>query len=318
VGFYKVWILHLGRRYGILQFLSKMTGPMPVAEISRTLFLSEQAVTLWCDAAYSVGLVKREGAGYVLPRRLVPLFVDENDIRFIGGLPSYLALRSLDFEHFDQFFRKGQITKVQTHAGEAFMEGTLWDHIAFLKLILPKEIKLQRLLCTGVRVIDVGAGSGGWSIKMAGLYPNSSFLGIDPDSSAITRATLRAAGLGLTNAKFSVIGANEAEYPKGFDLAYIGEVLYLVRERMKILQSCYAALRKGGLLVVCEGFTDRGPGARRSEDQLVHSMQLDFALQGGMFFTKEELAKLLSMTGFTGTRFHNVGGGLWFAIAHKK
>ena len=308
----------MGRRYGILTALSRAEKPVSVVEMSKALSLSEQAVALWCEAAYSTGLIRKEATRYFLPRRLVPLLVDEDSVQFVGGLPSYLALRSLDFGSFDQLFRNGGVAKSLANMGDAFREGTVWDHAAFIRLILPNETELRHSLEVGARVLDVGAGSGGWSIKLAGRYPKSKFLGIDPDSRAIAKARSNAAEHGLKNAKFSVRSAEEIGQSGVFDVAYLGEVLYLMQERRKILQSCHAALRKGGVLVVCEGLIGGGSGAHRLENQLVQSMQLDFALQGGRFFTKKELARLLQSVAFDSVRFHDVGGGLWFAVALKQ
>jgi len=46
-------------------------------------------------------------------------------------------------------------------------------------------------------------------------------------------------------------------------------------------------------------------------------MQLDFALQGGRFFTRDQLAELLEQAGFHNARYYDVGGGLWFIVADK-
>ena len=165
--------------------------------------------------------------------------------------------------------------------------------------------------------MDLGAGTGDWSIRLAREFPLSSFDGIDPDSTAIAKGTMQIEELGLSNVKMRVQDAESMEYSGDFDIAHLGEVLYLIRPRDEVLRACYRALREGGLLVICEGLASGKKDMRRIENQLVHAMQLDFALQGGRFYTKSELARLLSKTGFGSVHFHDVGGGLWFVIARK-
>ena len=59
VGFYGVWIAHIGRRMGLFEQISK--GPVSVdGLIARTGF-NEQAMRAWCSAARSYGLVQEKG-----------------------------------------------------------------------------------------------------------------------------------------------------------------------------------------------------------------------------------------------------------------
>ncbi len=296
--------------------LARISEPISSDELAELLRLAKKPVDIWCDAANSLGLLKKSGNKYSLPKELFPLLCDEEDISFIGGLASYLALRSLDFNLFDDFFRNEEVPKVQEHLGQASYEGTLFDHTAFLKLVLPRESCLQKQLEYGANVIDVGSGSGGWSIKMAKRFPNSSFLGIDPDVHSIRIARMRAEELGLKNVEFKVGKAETMEIAQRFDVIYFGEVLYLVKDRAKVLKKCYNVLRKNGGLIVCEGLIDNH--TKSEENLLVHAMQLDFALQGGKFFTKDNLQRTLTHSGFAQTRFYDAGGGLWFAVAYKK
>lgn len=317
LGFYRIWVLHLGLRHRIIQELARSSAHLSARELAERLSLSEDAVEPWCDAACSLGVIERDRRSeYTLPDGLVPLLVDDTDSRFGGGLPSYLALRSLDFGLFDQFFRDGAVPLEQPHLTEASREGTRYDHIAFSTLVLRKEPALRRVLERGANVLDMGSGTGGWSLRLARSYPRSTFTGTDTNTEAIRQASLEAARAGLGNASFH--SATEgAGAPGRFDAAYLGEVLYLSSERRTVLEKCRVALRKGGILVVCEGLREGGAGPRKPESLLVHAMQLDFALQGGSFFTRGELRALLAKSGFTKVRFHGAGGGLWFAVAQK-
>ncbi len=315
-GFYRVWLIHLGRRYGMLQAMNG-SSPTSAAALADRLSLSSDAVGLWLDAAYSLGMVDKSSRGYSLPRGRASLLADEDAVSFLGGMPSYLALRSLDFERFDGFFRDGRAPREQPHSGEAFKAGTVWDHTAFLKLVLPNEEALQGLLAGGARVLDVGAGAGGWSVKLAERFTASTFVGIDPDSRSISEGTRRAQRLGLRNVILVVGDAESMRFSGEFDVVYLGEVLSLVSSRESVLGACSRALKRGGSLVVCEGVVAQGRRSRMKENQLASAMQLDIALQGGRFLSKAELVGLLKRSGFGGVRFYDVGGGLCFLVARR-
>ncbi|PSO06329.1 hypothetical protein B9Q04_16625, partial [Candidatus Marsarchaeota G2 archaeon BE_D] len=101
IGFWRVWVIHLGRRYGLISALSKAHGPLGGDELARSLNLNPQAVNAWLESAYTLKIVGKTSGGYTLPKPLITLLVDDGDPKFMGGLVSYYALRSLDFDAFD-------------------------------------------------------------------------------------------------------------------------------------------------------------------------------------------------------------------------
>ena len=245
--------------------------------------------------------------------------VDEDDLRFLGGQFSYLALRSLDFGAFDALFRTGAVTgSGSLHLREASMEATRWDHTSFLRFLLPRVPGLASRLRDGARALDVGCGTGGWVLRMARAFPRSSFTGVDPDRTAIgiARGTAKAVGAG-PRVRFRVgSGGGPMREPGSFDLVYLGEVLYGVEDKLRLLRNCRRALTQDGRLVIAEGLV---APARKSGDpaaQLVDAMGLEFALQGARFLKRSELVGLLREAGFRRVRFHDAGGGLWFIVAN--
>jgi len=318
LGFYTVWVAHLGRRYGILQALSRRRGPAGTRAIARACGLHEPSVRAWCEAARSLGLVDCRGSGFRLPARNRPLLVDEDDVRFLGGQFSYLALRSLDFGAFDALFRTGAVTgSGSVRLREASMEATRWDHTSFLRFLLPRVPGLASRLRGGASALDVGCGTGGWVLRMARAFPRSSFTGVDPDRTAIgiARRNAKAVRAG-PRVRFRVGRGGRAFGEAGpFDLVYLGEVLYGVEDKPGLLRSCRRALARDGRIVVAEGLV--APAGRRQDParQLVDAMGLEFALQGARFLERSELEGLLREADFDRVRFHDAGGGLWFAVA---
>jgi cyclopropane fatty-acyl-phospholipid synthase-like methyltransferase len=61
--------------------------------------------------------------------------------------------------------------------------------------ILPLVPGLRERLARGIRVLDVGCGRGRIVTRLATLYPQSTFVGIDLSAEAVAYATEHARGL---------------------------------------------------------------------------------------------------------------------------
>jgi len=316
IGFWRVWVIHLGRRYGLISALSKARGPLGGDELARSLNLNPQAVNAWLESAYTLKIVGKTSGGYTLPKPLITLLVDDGDPKFMGGLVSYYALRSLDFDAFDALFSGGMRSETHSpHLGEAFVEGTRWDHTVFLKIVLPKIPTLRRTLKAGCRVLDLGCGSGGWIAKVAPNFHNSYFLGVDPDEHSIQEAREKCRL--IPNAEFMIGRAEHLGFKEEFDLIYLGEVLYIIGDRQGVINACYDALKPKGYVVVCEAVCDPGRNTWKDENTLVRGALLDYMAQEGRTLGRREISRLLTNAGFTQPREHNMHGGLWFFVSRK-
>jgi len=278
IGFWRVWVLTLGKRHGLFDALSN-----PPAN---------EAVRLWRDAALALGLIT--GKGTPAPG-VTPLLLDRRDPDYLAGHLMYGALRSLDYDAMGDFFKTGRTLDLlsRPRRNEAVEEATHWDHVMFLRR-LPSDVRAR--LKAGCDVLELGCGTGQWLRRMRKEFPRSKFHGVDPDPD--------------TGAEVGF--AETAGKTASADVLYLGEVLHLT-DRPRTLANCARVLRPGGHLLVLEGFMPERVSTRKWEGVLF-AMQLDQALQGARFMKRSELELPKE---FGRTRFIPLGGCVALAVAKR-
>jgi hypothetical protein len=279
IGFWRVWVLTLGKRHGLFAGLREKAP--------------NAAVQLWRDAAVALELLTKD---HEPAPGVTALLLDRDHPDYLAGHLVYGALRSLDYDAMGDFFKSGRTLDLlaRPRRNEAVEEATHWDHVMFLRK-LPK--KLQSRLRKGCDVLELGCGTGKWLALMRKNFPKSRFRGIDPDPQ--------------TGAEVGF--AETAGETASADLVYLGEVLHLTN-RQKTLANCARVLRPGGQLLVLEGFMPERVSSRTWEGVLF-AMQLDQALQGARFMKRSELELPAD---FSRPTFITLGGCVALAVALRR
>ncbi len=277
IGFWRVWVLTLGKRHGLFEDLARPPR--------------NDGVRVWREAAEALGLVAR---GRPAPgvRRLL---LDGDHPEYLAGHLMYGALRSLDYDAFGAFFRSGRTVPLLARPRriEAVEEATRWDHAILLRR-LPRPVRA--LLERGADVLELGCGTGQWLARMGKEFPRSRFRGVDPDPRT-----------GARRGKAETSGGSASA-----DAVYLGEVLHLT-DRARTLANCARVLRPGGFLLVLEGFLPERVSAGKWE-AVLFAMQLDQALQGVRFMKRSEL---VLPPEFGRPRFVRLGGCVALAWARR-
>jgi len=282
IGFWRVWVLTLGRRHGLFDGLGRPARNRPVR--------------VWRDAAQALGLIVKKGRAHVPAPGVRSLLLDPRHPRYLAGHLMFGALRSLDYDAMGEMFRRGRSIPLlrRPRRNEAIEEATHWDHVMFLRR-LPREVRAR--LERGCDVLELGCGTGRWLTRMRREFPRSRFRGVDADPE--------------TGAEIGY--AETAGATSSADIVYLGEVL-LVTKRPKALANCARVLRPGGHLLVLEGFLPERVSSRKWESVLF-AMQLDEALQGVRFMKRSEL---VLPKAFTRPRFVTLGGCVALAVAKRR
>jgi SAM-dependent methyltransferase len=282
IGFWRVWVLTLGRRHGLFAGLHRRPP--------------NAAVRLWRDAARALGLVV-ERRGRLAPAPGVPtLILDPGHPDYVAGHLMFGALRSLDYDAMGDLFKRGRTIPLlsRPRRNEAIGEATRWDHVMFLRR-LPREVRVR--LERGCDVLELGCGSGQWLAMMRREFPRSRFRGFDADPE--------------TGAEVGY--AETAGTTASADIVYLGEVLLVTRKK-ETLANCARVLRPGGHLLVVEAFLPERVSSGKWE-AVLFAMQLDEALQGVGFMKRSELALPKP---FARPRFVTLGGCVALAVTRRR
>jgi ubiquinone/menaquinone biosynthesis C-methylase UbiE len=334
IGFNAVWIVYLGAKHGLFRSLASCHHPISPTTLAKRMHLYVPAVRAWCSSAVCLGYLSENNnkdRKVMLPALVKDFVLREQSPYFVAGQFTYSALRSLEYDSFDELFLSGRAKPPSSpNTIKAFEQVTSWDHYAAINAIKESNKKLHKLLLKGCAVLDVGCGAGRFMQRMAAVYPKSEFTGIDPFADEIKKKRVKEKEENRSklwqNEKISIQkGSGETmDFQEEFDLVYLGESLYLMDDKQRALRNCYNALRKGGTIAILEGLLqddDNNDNRSRISDEnkkLVLTMQLDFVLQGHEFLTKKQLINLLKKEAkFNNIKFCNLGVSFYLITAEK-
>ncbi|WP_226576919.1 methyltransferase domain-containing protein [Acuticoccus sediminis] len=113
----------------------------------------------------------------------------------------------------------------------------------------------------GARIVEIGAGTGPVSRRIADRFPDASVLGVEPSPELVAEADKRVGG--RANLAFAVgSGDRLAEVDGGIDIAVQHTVLSHVPDPAVLVAEAARVLKPGGRLVICDAdFSKQSAGA---------------------------------------------------------
>jgi trans-aconitate methyltransferase len=124
-----------------------------------------------------------------------------------------------------------------------------YDELLF-STYLAKPEGLSARLDAGIRVADVGCGTGHCITLMARRFPKSNFVGYDISESGIANARAMADGVG--NASFEVQDVARLETTTPFDLITAFDAIHDQADPAGVLRRIHAALAPGGTFLMLD------------------------------------------------------------------
>jgi SAM-dependent methyltransferase len=177
--------------------------------------------------------------------------------------------------------------------------------------ILPLVPGLSDRLEQGIRVLDLGCGRGRVLHRLATLYPNSQFAGIDLSEEAVAYAQAQAAG--LDNVDYLVRDLSdfdETAEPDVFDFITTFDAIHDQAKPLNVLKGIYRALKANGIYLM-QDISGTGHVHKDVEHPLgtllytvscMHCMTVSLAQGGeglGAMWGEEKTREYLQRAGFS-------------------
>ena len=247
-------MLEIGRRVGLFETMAKL-GPATSAVIAEHAGLDERYIREWLAAMACGGIVEYAAAErtFRLPREHANALTGAST-RNLTSMVEMFPLMNRVVPQVADAFRTG--AGVPYSAYQPDFTGLMdrrsrprFDEL-LLSAYLGKPEGVVARLEAGVRVADVGCGSGHCVALMARRFPKSTFIGYDISEEGIAEA--RAAARGLDNASFVVQDVAKLEAPTPFDLVTAFDAIHDQADPAGVLRRIRQALAPGGIFLMVD------------------------------------------------------------------
>jgi SAM-dependent methyltransferase len=306
-------MVDIGYKTGLFEALGR--GPATSQELAERAGLHERYVREWLGAVTTGGLVEYDAAsgGFRLPPEHA-VCVTGTSSRNLAAGSQVLAMLAQRLSKVAASFRTGggvpyaefrpDFTEFQDASWRLLYDGLL------IKGFLPAAKGVPERLRAGIRVADIGCGTGHAINLMAREYPASTFVGYDFSAEATERARAEAREMGIANARFEVLDVTKLPPEPKFDLITSFDSIHDQRDPATTLRRIAEALAPEGLYFMLEP-----RAATKLEDNLgnpfapylygisvLHCMTVSLA-EGGMglgtAWGEQKARDMLAEVGFT-------------------
>lgn len=247
-------MIDIGHRTGLLEALAQ--APATSAELADRAGLQERYVREWLATLVTGGIVLYDPGtrSYALPPERAVCLTGGGALN-LAPMSSGLALLAKHVDDATRVFKEGggipyeafrpEFTDVMDGMSRGLFDEQLIDGIVPLT-------GLGDRLAEGIRVADIGCGTGHSTNLLARAYSASRFVGIDLATDALDRARREASDLGLDNVTFEELDLVELPAEPAFDAVFAFDVIHDQVEPATVLQRVHAALTDTGVFAMMD------------------------------------------------------------------
>ena len=248
-------MVDIGHKTGLFEAAAKGAGTSQ--EIADRAGLKERYVREWLSAMATGGIMEYDAASrtFLLPLEHAVCLTGTSSRNLAAGSQG-LAMLAKRLPRVAECFRSGGGVSYSEFRPDftEYMDASwrlLYDGL-LVKGFLPAAKGLPERLAQGIRVADLGCGTGHAINLMAREYPRSDFVGFDLAEDAIARAREEARAMGLPNARFEVADVTRLPAEARFDLLTSFDAIHDQRDPAAVLRSAAAGLAPNGIYLAVE------------------------------------------------------------------
>jgi 2-polyprenyl-3-methyl-5-hydroxy-6-metoxy-1,4-benzoquinol methylase len=328
-------MIAIGHRTGLFD---SMAGQPPTtsAEIAHQAGLNERYVREWLGAMVTGGIVEVDPTSthYRLPPEHAAFLTRAAGADNIAVFTQYIAVMGVVEEDIIECFKNGGGVPYEKfprfHAVMAEDSGqsvlsSLDTHV------VPLVPELRERLAKGIRMLDVGCGSGRIVNRLAELFPDSHFTGYDLSPEAIGAARREALQMGLQNTNFAVRDLSDFDAsaePSAFDFVTTFDAIHDQAKPLNVLKGIHRTLKADGVYLMQDirgtssVYDDLGHpiGPFLYAISTMHCMTVSLAQGGeglGAMWGEEKTREYLQRAGFGAIETHQLAHDIqnnWYVV----
>ena len=247
----------LGHRSGLFDVMRDIP-PGTSQQVADKADLNERYVREWLGAMVTARIVAfdPENNKYHLPPEHAAFLTREAGGDNMSVFAQYVGLLGTVEDEILDCFRKGGGVPYERYPRfhEVMAEDSGQSVLSSLEThVLPLIPGLADRLEAGIRVLDVGCGSGRIMIRLAEIFPASQFTGLDLSEQAIGYANAEVASKNLHNIQFvarDLSDFNATAEPGSFDFITTFDAVHDQAQPLNVLKGIFHALGDDGIYLM--------------------------------------------------------------------
>ena len=325
----------IGHRTGLFDAMRDQP-PQTSMEIASRAGLNERYVREWLGAMVCSGVIRvdPQSVRYQLPPEHAAYLTRAAGADNLAVFAQYVALLGNVEDDIIECFRNGggvpyarfpRFHAVMAEDSGLSVLSSLESHI------LPLVPGLTGRPARGLRALDAGCGSGRTLNRLAELFPNSRFVGMDLSIEAIRAARDEASAKGLENVEFATADLGEFDgtaEPESFDFITTFDAVHDQGRPMNLLKGIHRALTRDGIYLMqdIKGSShvyrniDHPIGTFLYTVSCLHCMTVSLAQGGeglGAMWGEEKTREYLLQAGFRSVDKHELSHDIqnnWYVV----
>ena len=328
-------MISIGHRTGLFDVMRELP-PATAEEITRRAGLNERYVREWLGAMITGSVIEFDPSTqrFRLPPEHAAFLTRAAAANNLAVFTQYIAIMGGVEDDIVECFRNGggvpygkfpRFHEVMAEDSGQSVLSSLESHV------LPLVPGLTERLADGIRVLDVGCGRGRIMMRLAELYPNSRFTGIDLSEPAIGFARSEASQKRLRNTDFiaaDLSNFDETAPAAAFDFITTFDAIHDQAKPRSVLKGIYRALQTEGVYLMQDirGSSDMykniehplGPALYTVS--CMHCMTVSLAQGGeglGAMWGEEKTREFLQEAGFGSVETHQLTHDIqnnWYVV----